>query len=105
MNNLTKTHEPLDDETAQYMTDDEWIERFGPEIGEDGCLVELSRSDPEWDALAAADRIWTMLDCDGSIYIGPGIHFVNRMSYHKTAVPHGPGTKDVAWDVRDDDED
>jgi hypothetical protein len=31
--------------------------------------------------------VWTVLDCDGKLYLGPGFHFVNRMGYVLCAVP------------------
>lgn len=38
----------------------------------------------EWDQLpVTADprQLWTVLDCDGKLYVSPGIHHVNRIGY------------------------
>ena len=43
------------------------------------------------------DRIWTMLDCDGKIYISPGWHYVNRMDYIITEVPWKEGQRDYRY--------
>lgn len=30
---------------------------------------------------------WTVLDCDGKLYLSPGFHFVNRFAFVRCAVP------------------
>ena len=106
---------PLDDEDEESqdgtkpadnsMSDDEWIEKFTPLMNEvEGTLVEIDSSSPDWSELVAANRVWTMLDCDGDLYIAPGVYFVNRMSYHYTMKPWDETTPDVAWDVREEGE-
>jgi hypothetical protein len=35
-------------------------------------------------------RLWTLLDCDGTLYICSGWHFVNRMDYIITENPYNP---------------
>jgi hypothetical protein len=85
------------------MSDDEWDERFEPAYNPDGTLVEITPESPGWDTLVADKRVWTMLDCDGSLYIAPGVHRVNRMSHHYTKNSWDETTPDVAWDVRDDE--
>ncbi len=100
---------PLDDETPDpapdnYLTDDQWTEEFKPLMDEHGTLVELDSGHPEWEALLASNRIWTMLDCDGDLFISPGYHYVNRISYHTTLNPWNEQTPDVAWAVGGDDE-
>ena len=32
---------------------------------------------------------WTVLDCDGHLYVTPGFRFVNRFAYIRCAVPWG----------------
>lgn len=31
--------------------------------------------------------VWTILDCDGKLYVSPGFHFVNRIDYVLCEVP------------------
>lgn len=31
--------------------------------------------------------VWTILDCDGRLYVSPGFHFVNRIDYVLCEVP------------------
>lgn len=39
----------------------------------------------EWDELPvlpdSTNLIWTVLDCDGKLYVTAGIHYVNRLGY------------------------
>ena len=101
----------LDDEADvpadNCMSSDNWDSQYDPDYNEDGTLREIRRGDPDWVELMEKHRIWTMVDCDGSLYITPGVHFVNRMSYHTTRLPWTETTPDVAWDVRgeEDEED
>ena len=100
-------HFPLDDDEAadNAMSDDDWITQFDPVMNADGSLFEISQSAENFQELVEAQRIWTMLDCDGSLYLSPGVHWDNRMSYHVTNKPWTNESVDVAWDVRDEDED
>ena len=42
----------------------------------------------EHSANAADHRYWwTVLDCDGRLYVTPGFRFVNRFAYIRCAVP------------------
>lgn len=94
------------------MAYDRWMEAFGPTTNHlngnasfDGCLYETYGS--EYDhvcqvAEKTPDRIWTVLDCDGVLVIGNGLHFVNRMGYIITERPALPETE---YAVFDDDED
>ena len=87
----------------QVMTDDAWMEKFIPATNPDGTLVEISSTHPDWGGLVEAKRVWTLVDCDGDLYLTPGVRIVNRMSYHYTEVPWTEGTPDVAWDVRNEE--
>ena len=58
--------------------------RFKPEIREDGSLI--------WDNSEIPRPIvgrhwWTVLDCDGKLYVSAGFHFVNRIGYIRTELP------------------
>ena len=94
-------HIPLDDEeespSGGYLSDDEWDTQFDPTYEVDGNLSEIKPEDPGWKTQVAANRVWTMLDIDGDLYISPGVHFVNRMSYHVTRLPWTDTTPDVLW--------
>ena len=72
---------------------------------EDGSLFEISQNAENFQELVEAQRVWTMLDCDGSLYLSPGVHWVNRMSYHVTNKPWTNESVDVAWDVWCDEDD
>ena len=55
------------------------------EIDEDGQVVDVSWG---WDneslmELRSIDPrcIWTVLDCDGKLYVSNGMHYVNRLYY------------------------
>jgi hypothetical protein len=42
-------------------------------------------------------NIWTILDCDGKMYISPGWHYVNRMDYLITKHPWKEGQRDYLY--------
>jgi hypothetical protein len=86
------------------MSDDDWMEEFDPVLNADGSLFEISQNAENFQELVEAQRVWTMLDCDGSLYLSPGVHWVNRMSYHVTNKPWTNESVDVAWDVCDEDD-
>lgn len=56
--------------------------RFDPQETPDGSLM--------WDEVPAGtdDRlVWTIVDCDGTLYAVAGYAFVNRLSYIVCAKP------------------
>lgn len=64
-----------------------------------GCLRSVN------DALVAKfidaglyTHIWTLLECDGELYLAPSKHFVNREGYFLTAKPWS--TSRVPKDIR-----
>ena len=87
------------------MSDDDWMKEFDPVLNADGSLFEISQNAENFQELVEAQRVWTMLDCDGSLYLSPGVHWVNRMSYHVTNKPWTNESVDVAWDVWCDEDD
>jgi hypothetical protein len=102
-------HIPLEDGEDEApadnaMSDDDWMKEFDPVLNADGSLFEISQNAENFRELVEAQRVWTMLDCDGSLYLSPGVHWVNRMGYHVTNKPWTNETVDVAWDVRDEDD-
>lgn len=76
------------------ISDDEFISRFAPHVDESGAIIPHSA--PPVDAQPL--HVWTMLDCDGSLIIASGIHYVNRDHYIVTANP-APSDEsvEVAW--------
>ena len=102
-------HIPLEDGEDEApadnaMSDDDWMKEFDPVLNADGSLFEISQNAENFQELVEAQRVWTMLDCDGSLYLSPGVYWVNRMGYHVTNKPWTNETVDVAWDVRDEEE-
>lgn len=58
--------------------------RFKPIDGPDGATYWHREQLP---ADVDARRVWTILDCDGKLYVSPGFRFVNRVDYVLCAVP------------------
>lgn len=67
--------------------EDEYSLRLYHWGGEDA--EELSITDP--------DKIWTLVDADGKLYIIPGYHYVNRMDYIVTKIPWDKDTRDYKY--------
>lgn len=67
-----------------------FVKRFRPEMDETGeSLKQYDFDDPAVTNVSPEQEhfIWTMLDCDGKMFIVPQHHTVNRMYYVRTAVP------------------
>jgi hypothetical protein len=80
------------------LSEDEFFARFkpvrnhiAPNAGFDGCLFETFGE--ELAHVQAQDRtfVWTILDCDGELFIESGFHVVNRLGYLIASVPTEPG--------------
>lgn len=80
---------------------DRWWEEYtpvknhlDPNAGGDGCFFETYGAEFEFVrkmAAEAPDRVWTVLDVEGKLYISNGLHFVNRLNYlitEKSARPN-----------------
>jgi hypothetical protein len=55
----------------------------------DGCMFETFGSEYQQVVQTHETKpsnIWTLLDCDGEMYISSGWHYVNRMGYFITEV-------------------
>ncbi|RTL70318.1 MAG: hypothetical protein EKK41_12805 [Hyphomicrobiales bacterium] len=52
--------------------------RFQPIDGPDGAVYWRREQLPKD---LDAHFVWTILDCDGSLYVSPGYRFVNRFDY------------------------
>lgn len=73
---------------------DEFAQRFQPEL-------ELETYGEDFQQVAAADRnkVWTMVDTDeGDVVLVSGLHYVNRINYLLSKVPHN----DAFIEVHDD---
>ena len=55
--------------------------RFRPVIREDGSLIWHSEEIPR---PITGRHWWTVLDCDGRLYVSAGFRFVNRIGYIRT---------------------
>jgi hypothetical protein len=90
------------------LTEDEFYERFNPiknhfyenpeDCSFDGCLFETYGKEVEYinniqrmqqncktaEELKSRKQIWTILDCEGKLYITSGYHYVNRYGYMLT---------------------
>ena len=102
-------HIPLEDGEGEgpadnVMSDDDWMKEFDPVLDADGLLFEISQNAENFQELVEAQRVWTMLDCDGSLYLSPGVHWVNRVGYFVTNKSWTNKSVYVAWDVRDEDD-
>lgn len=74
-----------------------WFDKYDPipnpngsswDYGGKTYLFETYGADMEKVKQADPTHVWTMLDCDGNIYIVAGYHFVNRMGYFITQKPY-----------------
>ncbi len=78
---------------ARKISFDKWAEKFQPLINpasenDQFCYVD------DFELAQAADNIkraWTLLDCDGKLYIAEGLHHVNRFAYIITRKPYTDG--------------
>jgi hypothetical protein len=70
------------------ISDEQFGERFAPVKNHlnphapfDGCMFETFGE--EWEFIRTQDPalIWTVIDCDGTMTIESGCHFVNRLGY------------------------
>jgi hypothetical protein len=58
--------------------------RFKPIDGPDGATYWRHEQLPEG---IDARHVWTIVDCDGRLYVSPGFRFVNRIDYVVCAKP------------------
>jgi hypothetical protein len=56
--------------------DTRWFETYGEELEEVKAQVT---KDPR--------KVWTIVDCEGKLYVVAGCHFVNRLNYIITELP------------------
>jgi hypothetical protein len=80
--------------TPQVLTEDDFLVRFkpapnhiDPNAGFDGCMFETFGEELAHVKAQDRDRVWTILDCDGQLFIESGFHSVNRLGYLVASVP------------------
>ncbi len=59
-------------------------DRFEPVIRDDGSLIWHNDEIPR---PIDFHHWWTVLDCDGKLYVAPGFRWVNRIGFIRTRVP------------------
>lgn len=79
-----------------------FCEKFQPisdntSVGEDTQLFETYGTDLERVQNTPINHIWTVIDCDGKLYISAGYHRVNRMNYMITQIPWQDGQRDYRY--------
>jgi hypothetical protein len=69
-------------------------ERFKPILnpnelkqGNETVLFETYGADLEFVQSADQTKVWTLVECDGDLFIAPGVHFVNRQNFIITELP------------------
>jgi len=57
----------------------------------DGYMFETYGAELEFIRNQPAANVWTLVDCDGKLFICDGFHFVNRLGYFATwiDIPNG----------------
>jgi hypothetical protein len=102
--------------THHELNEDDFLARFkpvpnhiDPNRGFDGCMFETFGEELAYVQAQDLNYVWTVLDCDGQLFIESGFHFVNRFGYLIAAVPTEPDhTYTVACEdltERDDEDD
>jgi hypothetical protein len=59
-----------------------------PRTGDDQFEYMELKDQSAIDKADTENRLWTVLDCNGKLYISAGRHFVNRMHYVITEEPY-----------------
>lgn len=80
--------------TRQVHDYDEWEVQFRPiknslrdDAPYDGRMFETFGEEEDYVKRQDPRLIWTVLDCDGLLWLSPGWHFVNRFGYFVTQKP------------------
>lgn len=76
-----------------------WYDNFIPiESSKDNILWETYGEEYQTVVNTAPEFVWTLVDCDGRLYVIPGWHWINRLGYFITQNPHSfEKTKDVKY--------
>jgi hypothetical protein len=94
--------------TYHTLTEDVFLARFKPATNHidpnrcfDGCMFETFGDELAYVHTRDRHLVWTILDCDGQLWIESGFHFVNRLGYLIATVPVEP---DQAYSVACEDD-
>lgn len=79
----------------KQITDDEWLEKYEPYDDENGTLIDYDPRvikgdtflEKELSNAIETNRIWTLVDEDGHLWMVSGWRIVNALSYHITEKP------------------
>ncbi len=85
------------------ISEEEFLERYRPlpnhlddnasfDFGDGGCLYETYGAELEYVRAQPKNRVWTIIEGEGSPVIASGFHFVNRLGYVLTAKPFDDNT-------------
>lgn len=83
----------MENQPTVKLTEDAVMELFientlpGASGAYDGKMFETFGDEVAFVKAQPVDRIATLLDCDGGLYIVPGYHFVNRVGYFVAKAP------------------
>ena len=83
---------------ARLISSDEFEETYKPYVKDDGSMVYDAAEMSSREGGPGANNWWTLVDVDGRLYLVPGIHYVNRMGYVVTRVPHNDAPIEVDWE-------
>ena len=77
-----------------HITYEKWWDEYrpiknhiAPNAPFDGCMFETYGAELEFVCASNSKHVWTLVDCDGKLWICEGLHYVNRMGYFVTEVP------------------
>jgi hypothetical protein len=77
------------------MTYEDWVRTYKPNLNPlddnasyDGTMFETYGPEHHYVTEQPNENTWTLIDEDGEMFIMEGYHWVNRMGYFITAVPH-----------------
>lgn len=75
-----------------------FMKKFCPvERSPDSFLFETYGEDYKRVINTDSSYIWTVVDCDGKLYLSPGFHIVNRMNYIICKNPWKEGQRDYFY--------
>lgn len=88
----------MTDSISQTCEEDIFIERFRPivnhidanasfDFGYGGCMFETYGEEFEYVRMQNLDCIWTLIEEDGVLFVGSGLHIVNRLGYFISQTP------------------
>ena len=72
-----------------------FLDEDGKEVGYD--RFETYGHDYKMVCAAKPDHVWTVVEAEGSLYLVPGWHYVNRLFYFITRYPADFDEKDIRW--------